>query len=286
MKKVLVLGSTGMLGHQVVEYFKKFPEYKTTNISFKNKYDSSTIILDIKNKEKVRDLIIKINPDYIINCIGVLISGSNKDYENAVYINAYFPHQLAKLSNQIDCKLVHISTDCVFSGEKGKYIETDFKDGKDLYSKSKALGEIVDNRNLTIRTSIIGPEIKENGEGLFHWFMNQDDSIEGYTKSIWSGVTTLELAKAIKWGIENDIVGLYHLTNNKSINKYELLTLFKSATKKEIMIKSVQGKEVDKSFIDTRRLLSYEIPDYEDMVIQMVGDIKKNNHRYGYFKKV
>lgn len=269
-KKILVLGSTGMLGHQVVNYFLQFDEYKVIDIAFKNQFRENTIILDITNKDQVENVIIEIKPDYIINCIGVLIGGANSDIANAVYINAYLPHQLKNIAEKINAKLIHISTDCVFSGEKGKYIESDEKDGKDTYAKTKALGEVIDTTNVTLRTSIIGPELKSNGEGLFHWFMNQTGTTNGFTKSIWSGVTTLELAKAIKWAIEKNITGLYHITNNQSINKYSLLNLFRKYTKKDIEINLIDGKEVDKSFIDTREDIDYCIPSYETMIRDMV----------------
>ncbi|WP_324172656.1 SDR family oxidoreductase [Sulfurimonas sp.] len=276
-KKLLVLGSTGMLGHQVVNYFLQFSEYEVIDISFRNKLREETIILDVTNQTLLCDRLIKVNPDFIINCIGVLIGGANSNLTNAIYINAYFPHQLKDIAKNIGAKLIHISTDCVFSGKKGRYIETDERDGTDTYAKTKALGEVIDNTNVTLRTSIIGLELKTNGEGLFHWFMSQDGTINGFTRAIWSGVTTIELAKAIKWAIENEITGLYHVTNNKSINKNDLLNLFKKYIKKNIEIVAVDGKEVNKNFIDTRKEINYDIPDYDDMIREMVAKIFKNN---------
>jgi dTDP-4-dehydrorhamnose reductase len=197
------------------------------------------------------------------------------------------PHQLKKISKNIGAKLIHISTDCIFSGNKGGYIETDAKDAKDgkgVYSQTKKLGEIEDDANLTLRTSIIGPELKNNGEGLFHWFMNQQGEISGYTKAIWSGVTTLELAKAVKWSIDNNITGLYHVTNNSSISKYDLLQLFQKYTKKNINIKPFDGKKVDKSFIDTRLLIDYQIPSYDQMISNMVRLITDKRILYSKYK--
>jgi dTDP-4-dehydrorhamnose reductase len=281
-KKILVLGSTGMLGHQVVNYFLEFDDYEVIDISFRQKLREETIILDVTNKELLQDTINKIKPNYIVNCIGILINGS-RNIENAIYINSYLPHLLGKVCGEIDGKLIHISTDCVFSGAKGQYIESDEKDGKDIYSKTKALGEVIDERNVTLRTSIIGLELKENGEGLFHWFMQQSGEINGFTKAIWSGVTTLELTKAIKWAIEENITGLYHITNNSSINKYDLLNLFKKYTKKDILINKINGKEVDKSFIDTRKEIHNKIPSYDEMVKEMVKLIE-NNDLYSQYK--
>ena len=200
-KKLLVLGSTGMLGHQVVNYFLKFDNYDVIDIAFRSRLREETIILDITDKTAFENIVYKLRPEFIVNCIGVLIHGS-KNVENAIYLNAYLPHYLKKISKNINAKLIHISTDCVFSGDKGGYIEKDGKDGKGTYSQTKILGEFEDNFNIILRTSIIGPELKKDGEGIFHWFMKQQGDIYGFSRVIWSGVTTIELAKAIKWAID------------------------------------------------------------------------------------
>lgn len=281
--KIVILGSTGMLGHKVVNYLDEHTKYNICNIAYRTKLNENTILVNARKEEELIQTIKELNPAIIINCMGVLISGADKDPENAIYINSYIPQRLKRLADDISAKLIHISTDCVFSGEKGKYIENDEQDGKDIYAKTKSLGEINDGKHLTIRTSIIGPELKKSGEGLFHWFMSQEGEINGFTQSVWSGVTTLELAKAIKWVIENDIVGLYHITNNEVINKYELLCLFKKATKKKIAIKPVPGKKVDKSLIDTRKEINYIIPRYEDMISEMISSIKKSKELYSRY---
>jgi dTDP-4-dehydrorhamnose reductase len=282
-KKILILGSTGMLGHQVVNYFLKFDDYDVVDIAFRSKLREETIISDVTDRTVFEKVVTELDPDFIVNCIGILIHGSN-NVENAIYLNAYLPHQLKKISKNIGAKLIHISTDCVFSGDTGGYIETDVKDGDGIYSQTKALGEIEDDANLTLRTSIIGPELKGNGEGLFHWFLNQQGDISGFTKAIWSGVTTIELAKAVQWSIDNDITGLYHVTNNTSISKYEILKLFQKYTKKDIDIKSVNGKSVNKSFIDTRLLMNYKIPSYDQMISDMVSLIANNKSLYSQYK--
>tara|TARA_Y100000741_G_scaffold351571_1_gene322771 strand:- start:11244 stop:12107 length:864 start_codon:yes stop_codon:yes gene_type:complete len=285
LKRVLILGSTGLIGHQIYNYLKNDGNYELHNIAFREKIEKDTIILDARDENNLIEQIKILKPEYIINCIGILISASNKDPQSAIFLNAYMPHRLEALSDKINAKLTHISTDCVFSGSKKEpYIENDYKDGKDTYAKTKGLGEIISDKHLTLRTSVVGPELKTDGEELFHWFMNQEDEISGFTKSIWSGVTTIELAKAVKWSIENNITGLYHLTNNSSITKYELLKLFKKYTKKKIEIKKVDGKDIDKSFIDTRLLLDYEIPTYEKMISDMVDLINDNRSLYFQYK--
>lgn len=268
-----------MLGHQVVNYFLKFKDYNVVDVAFRSKLRTETILLDVSDKKLFDKFVIDSNPDFIVNCIGVLIQGSN-NIGNAIYLNSYLPHQLKKICKIINAKLIHISTDCVFSGDRGKYTEEDVKDGHGIYSQTKILGEINDNTNITLRTSIVGPELKSSGEGLFHWFMKQEEAILGFTKTIWSGVTTIELAKAVKWVIDFNITGLYHVTNNSSISKYELLKLFQKYIKKNIDIKAVEGKELDKSLIDTRLIINYKIPSYDKMISEMVSSIANNKSLY------
>ena len=283
--KVLVLGSTGLIGHQVYNYLKYSDCYRLYNISHLYKIYDDTILLNVRDESALVDAISSIRPKIIINCIGVLIAGSNEDPENAIFLNSYMPHRLTRLADKINAKLIHISTDCVFSGDKREpYIESDEKDGKGIYAKTKGLGEIVNDRHLTLRTSVVGPELKKNGEELFHWFMSQKGEISGYTNAIWSGVTTLELAKAVKWSMDHRVSGLYHVTNNAVISKFELLSLFQKHTKKNIGIVAVPGKRVDKSFVDTRMIIDYKIPSYDQMIVDMISLIANNRSLYSQYK--
>ncbi len=282
--KVLVLGSTGLIGHQVFNFLEKTGNYELHNITYRKKLNQDSILQNVRNEKEFLNTIRSISPDIIVNCIGVLIDGANADPENAIFINAYMPHRLMNLCGEINSKLIHISTDCVFSGAKDSaYVEDDIKDGKDTYAKSKGLGEIVNENHLTLRTSVIGPELKTDGEELFHWFMSQTGEIKGFTKAIWSGVTTLVLAKAVNWAIENEIVGLYHVTNNKSIDKYTLLTLIKKQIGKDILIVPVPGRELDKSFIDTRKEINFIIPDYEIMIKELIDFMSRNKKLYAQY---
>ena len=284
--RVLVLGSAGMVGHQLCNYIINNSNFILFDVSKNFKYRKETNLIDVKNELQIRDYILNIKPNYIINCIGILINDSNKYVEEAIFINSYLPHILSKISGEIDAKLIHISTDCVFSGKKGEYTENDQRDGQGTYALTKILGEINDNKNLTLRTSVIGPEIKSLGEGLFHWFMSQTDHIFGFTNAIWSGVTTIELAKVIKWSVDNNLKGLYHVTNNSSISKYDLLNLFKKYTNKEIEIKPMGGELIDKSFIDTRSLLDYNIPSYDKMISDMIKMISNNRSLYSQYEVI
>ena len=282
--KVLILGSSGLIGHQVYNYLEVNSDFVLSNISYKRKLNEKTLLLDARNEESFFNQIRKIQPNYIVNCIGILISESKKDPGKAAFLNSYLPHRLVYLANEINSKLIHMSTDCVFSGNKKlPYLEYDEIDGKDIYAKTKGLGEVINENHLTIRTSVVGPEITNGSEELFNWFMNQSGVIEGFTKAIWSGVTTIELAKAIKWFIENQTTGLYHLTNGKSISKYDLLHLFEKYTNKNIEIQKVNGTDTNKSFLDTRKEINYVLPEYNQMIRDMVISIKNNRILYKHY---
>ena len=283
--RILILGSSGLIGHQVYNYLKDNSDFSLSNISYRRKLNSDTILLDARSEQNFFDNIRRIKPNCIVNCIGVLINRVMQDPESAIFLNAHLPHRLVKLADKIQAKLIHISTDCVFSGnKKSPYVETDERDGEGVYSKTKVLGEVISENHLTIRTSVVGPEIINGSESLFHWFMNQTNSIKGYTKAIWSGVTTIEIAKAVKWSIDNEITGLYHITNNHSISKNNLLQLFKKYTHKDIEIIPIDGNETNKSFIDTRKLIDYEIPSYEQMISDLVQLIANNRTLYSHYK--
>jgi dTDP-4-dehydrorhamnose reductase len=279
-KRVLLLGSTGMAGHMIYFYLKSIMNYEMTNVAYRTKLRENTIILDINDKEKTNTLIIQNKPDIIINCVGILIKESKKHPDNAIYVNAYFPHFLKRCADEIGAKLVHISTDCVFSGKRGSYTDNDFRDADDIYGRSKALGEIINEKDLTLRTSIIGPELKKNGEGLFHWFMTQTGEINGYINSIWGGITTLELAKAMDIAIKQEKTGLIQLSNDIPISKYDLLKLFKEIWQKDdIIINPFEGNLLDKSIMKSN-CFDYIIPNYRDMLIEQYDWMKKNKYIY------
>ena len=153
-----------------------------------------------------------------------------------------------------------------FRVRRGGYKEDDIKDAYDTYGLSKSLGEVINDVDLTFRTSIVGPELKEKGEGLFHWFFTQRGTIKGFTNAFWSGVTTLFLASAIDTAIEQNISGLYHVTNGNKISKYELLNLAKIIWgKRDVFVEPFEGISVDKSFINTRNEKLISVPSYEEM---------------------
>ena len=215
--KILVLGATGMAGHTISLYFLERGHDIVAFSRTPFKYCENIIgnITDFGKLEKT----VKIGQyDAIVNCIGILNQHAEDNKDTAVLLNSYLPHFLATITRNTATKIVHMSTDCVFSGERGSYTEADFADGRTFYDRSKALGELNDNKNITLRNSIVGPDINANGIGLFNWFMKQTQTINGYSKAIWTGVTTLTLAKAMEQAIEKNISGLINLANNDTID--------------------------------------------------------------------
>lgn len=283
MKKILVLGSAGMAGHMVFTYLSEIKKYQVLGTTNSNDFGGTTLKMNIFDRENVENIIKKVNPDVIVNCIGMLIKSSKNNPDQAIYGNAYFPHYLKRIADDNSCKLIHISTDCVFSGKQGGYTEESFKDATDVYGISKSLGEIVDEKHLTIRTSIIGPEIKENGEGLFHWFMNQSAETNGYKSNIWSGVTTLELAKFIDWSLDTPLSGLVHLTNNTPISKFELLNIFNNVYERNLIINSDKDYVCDKSFLNTNKNIDYVVPSYFEMLEEQKKFMQEHHTFYNYW---
>jgi len=266
MKKILVLGAAGMAGHVVYTYLTELKKYNVIGTTNSNNLEGVSLKMNIFDREEVGEVIEEIKPDIIINCIGMLIRSSKSNPDQTIYGNAYFPYILKDLAHKNNAKLIHISTDCVFSGKAGNYKEDSFKDATDVYGLSKNLGEIIDSENLTIRTSIIGPELKQNGEGLFHWFMQQKTAVNGFKSNIWSGVTTLELAKFIDWAIGNPLTGLVHLTNNEAISKYNLLRVFNTVFEKNLTILGEKDYICNKSFICTNDKITFIVPPYKEML--------------------
>lgn len=284
--KVLIFGATGMAGHIAYYYLQDTGRYEVVNAVYRTKLTEDSIVVDVTDKDAVTSLVRETRPDLIINCIGVLIKGSKDHPDNAVFINAYFPHLLKKLADEVGAKLIHISTDCVFSGKKGNYNESDFRDADDIYGRSKALGEIQNDKDLTIRTSIIGPELKTNGEGLFHWFMHQTGKVNGFKTAIWGGVTTLELAKAIDAAIVQQKTGLIQLSNGKGITKYDLLNLFKNIWHRDdIEILPFDGNGVDKSIAKSEKFF-YEVPGYEEMLLEQYEWMRNHSNLYSQYQGI
>jgi dTDP-4-dehydrorhamnose reductase len=267
--KILILGGSGMAGHMVHYYLQASKKFSVSSTFFSNRSKFTTKQLDVHDAVALRELVANNQPDYIVNCVGALIRQSKSDPKSTIYLNSYFPHLLRQVCDSSSSRLIHLSTDCVFAGSRGSYREKDQTDALDVYGKSKSLGELDVNQHLTIRTSIIGPELKSAHEGLFNWFMAQKGTIKGYSQAYWSGITTLQLAKSIETSIENDLSGLLQVTNGIPISKFELLKVFKNVfTKEDVEILPNADYKVDKSLAPSERF-DFKVPDYVEMVKQM-----------------
>ncbi len=268
--KVFIFGSRGMLGHVMSDYFIKNTNYEVFTSSRINENRQNHYRLDVLDTGKVYQALDETKPQVIINCIGILNKHADEKRIEAFEVNGVFPHRLAKWADAHQAKVVQISTDCVFDGKRGNYTETDKPNGTSSYALSKRLGELKNTKHITIRTSIIGPELKQNGIGLFAWFMRQTGIVYGYKNARWNGVTTLQLAKATHALIESNLSGLFHITAPNSISKYELLKLFQSIFQKnDVTIIPVDKPIIDRTLKNTRTDFSFEIPDYKTMLTEM-----------------
>ena len=280
MKKVLVIGSQGMAGHIIYKSLPLLGEYEVYGIARNVEQTDRVFNLDVSDTEALKK-IIDLKFDVIINCIGILNKDAEDNPHKAIWFNSYFPHLLESLTKETKTKVISISTDCVFSGKKGGYTENSFRDGEGFYAMSKSLGEINNEKDLTIRTSIIGPELNKHGIGLFHWFMQQKVEVNGYSQAFWSGITTVELAKVIHQAIQQNIKGLIVVAGEKKIDKHSLLTLFNTIFKNNAIVIHENSKyKVDKSMHSLRTDFKYKVPSYEDMIFEMKQWIDANNYEY------
>lgn len=284
-KKVLIFGGTGMLGHKVWQEFDgRFDTWVTIRgpighwryLSFLKK-EKVIENVEASSRENIVSALDQVQPDVIINCIGIV--KKLKESESpvlAITINALFPHWLEGLCGERGIRLIHISTDCVFSGKKGNYSENDLPEPYDLYGRTKLLGEVTGINCLTLRTSIIGRELKRT-VGLLEWFLSQKGKgIQGYKCVIFSGLITSELASLLAYIVDKhpELNGLYHISSDP-INKYDLLNLIKREKNIDIEINEYSGFMVDRSLNSDRlrNILNYQPPTWEEMVKSLGKEI-------------
>ena len=281
--KFLILGCNGMAGSTISLYLKEQGHDVFGFDRAKSKYIDSTSG-DARNLDFLNELVTGGKYDSVINCIGILNQFAEQNKSLATFLNSYLPHYLADITSSTDTQIIHMSTDCVFSGARGGYTEDDFRDGETFYDRSKALGELEDGKNITLRNSIVGPDINEEGIGLLNWFMKQSGKINGFTKAMWTGQTTLQLAKTMEVAAKEKAHGLYNTVPSSSISKYDLLQLFnKYLRNNEVEISPVEGLIADKSLKRTRFEFSYLIPDYETMIAELSEWVIKHKELYPHY---
>ncbi len=281
--KFLVLGCNGMAGHTVSLYLKEHGHDILGFDTRKSLYVDS-VTGNACDTEQLSHLITNGRFDSVINCIGILNQFAEEKKELATFLNSYLPHFLAKITEESDTQVIHMSTDCVFSGKRGQYTENDIPDGETFYDRSKALGELNDDKNITLRNSIVGPDINPEGIGLLNWFMQQNGTINGYTKAMWTGQTTLQLAKTMEVAAMEKAHGICNAVPDSSISKFDLLRLFNHYLRGDkVKIEPIEGVNADKSLKRTNFDFGYQIPDYERMVFELADWIRKHKDMYPHY---
>jgi len=282
--RVLILGAAGMLGHKLWQVYRDrfdtwatvrsgYPEYAVYAL-----FDPQRLLsgVDAFNFDTVVRALATVRPDAVINCIGIIKQlPTAKDPIVSLTVNSLFPHRLAHLCQAAGARLIHISTDCVFSGRKGMYSEDDISDAEDLYGRSKFLGEVDAPGCLTLRTSIVGREL-QSANGLVEWFLSsRGGRVRGYTGAIYSGFTTLALADIIADVLDRHpaLSGVYQVSS-EPITKYDLLCLLRDASGIQIEIEPYPDVQIDRSLDSSRfrAATGFAPPPWAEMVGAMAAD--------------
>ncbi|OLQ87304.1 NAD(P)-dependent oxidoreductase [Vibrio ponticus] len=288
--KVLVIGTTGMLGYSI---FSNLSELSNLDVygtvrsvngveHFFPSTDKLIPNVDVKDFATLEKAVLDTNPDVVINCIGLIKQHDvSKLHVEAIEINALLPHKIAQLCDSIQARLVHFSTDCVFDGKTGNYLESDLPTATDLYGKSKCLGEVDYGQHVTLRTSIIGHELKSS-VSLIDWFLSQEGSVKGFSKAVFSGLPTAYVAKVLaEYVLPNpSLSGLYQLSVDP-IDKFSLISKVADIYSKQIEIEKFEDFVMDRSLNSTkfREETGFVVPSWDELVAFMHTDYRK---RYSY----
>jgi dTDP-4-dehydrorhamnose reductase len=288
--KILIIGGTGMLGHKAVQILqKKFDTYVTVRNQFSEierfeifeKAHTFTEV-EIENSDALRNIIDDIKPVFIINAVGIIKQlESSKNVIKTLTVNSIFPHKLAEAAAENGAKVITVSTDCVFRGDKGNYKEEDISDAIDLYGKSKYLGELYADHCLTLRTSIIGREIGSE-HSLVEWFLsNRGGKVKGFTNAIYSGFPTIVLVEIMSNLIaqKTKLHGLYHLAS-RPINKYELIKLINEKFNAGVEIEPFADFYIDRSLNAEKfqKAAGFAVPEWKTMIERMADDPTPYDH--------
>lgn len=285
--RLLILGGTGMLGHQLWRHFSsKFPETYTTIRGACSDYKTDDLLssnnviesVDARRFEYLKGVIAGVHPDIILNCIGITKRREEEgNHIDSIILNSLLPHELAEWGESQGAKIVNFSTDCVFDGIQGNYREDSPTNATDLYGKTKALGEILGENLLTIRSSFIGQELQDGTE-LFEWFLAQTVTVKGFRNAIYTGLTTIELGRIVERLIVEypECSGLYQISSTP-ISKYELLKLIRTKLLLDIEILPDDIYHCDRSLNSEkfRKEFSYSPPPWEDMIAELANDYKR-----------
>lgn len=283
--RFLVLGAAGMAGHLISLYMRE-QGHDVTGFARRD-----LPFLEFQVKGDVTDMtvlepVVRDGYDVVVNCVGVLNKAAETN-PNAAWLNGELPHVLAGMTEDLPTRVFHMSTDCVFAGNTGPYTEASNPDGASAYDRTKAAGELDDGKNLTFRNSIVGPDMNPNGIGLLNWFMQQSGPVKGFTGAIWTGLTTLELAKAMEHEAAEDAHGLVNMVPEGSINKYELLRLFNDELRGgRIEVVPDSGIQLDKTLVRTNFGPSYRPKPYPDQIREMAGWVRVHKELYPHYEVI
>lgn len=295
MQKVLILGGSGMLGHTLFRILAEKPGLEVFVTARSTKELSSWLTperlkqvvsnVDIHDFDRLVQVFADLKPDSVVNCVGVIKQAPTAhDPFLTISVNALFPHRLARLCGDIGARMIHISTDCVFDGQKGSYTESDIANATDLYGRTKYLGEVLYQHCITLRTSIIGHELKGR-YGLVEWFLSQSGKVSGYTKAIYSGLPTVELSRIIADDVipNSELTGLYHVSS-PPISKYELLKLIAIQYGKTIAIEPEESLQMNRSLDSShfRSQTGYNPPTWPELVGRMYEDYVRGPYQNEY----
>lgn len=287
--KVLILGGDGMLGHMLVRHLSPNCEviFTTRKVTENSQHRLFAVSDSSKTKADLVELVRKETPHVIINCIGYIKQRDQSHCSEMVLLNSWFPHLLSDLSEEQNFKVLHFSTDCVFSGREGDYEIGSKPDPVDLYGVSKLAGEVGQKNCLTLRTSIIGHELK-NKKSLIEWFFSQSNSCGGFRGAIYTGLTTLKISQLISDYfldplVKGELHGVWHLSSPK-INKYELLQKVASTYKKDIEISPLDEPRIDRSLKSDEIFKKFNLPEltWDEMIVDMYKDFKANENVYSH----
>ncbi len=284
MTRILILGGDGMLGHQLLRHFQPHYEVKVSlhgSLAHYAHYGLFTegnafTDVDVRDADRLWEIMDSFRPGVLINCVGLIKQRAEaNDHLTSIEINALLPHRLQRLARPIGARVIHLSTDCVFSGRKGNYTEEDLPDAEDLYGRTKLLGELTADNCLTLRTSIIGPELTRK-TGLFEWFIAQRGKrVQGFRQAIFSGFTTREMARIIERAIAqyHQASGLYQVAS-APISKFELLSKINLLLGLGIEILPDDRFKCDRSLNSAKfqSSFNYQPPSWDAMLSELCGE--------------
>ena len=281
--KILIVGAAGMLGYTLLHALAAFNAHEIHGtIRAKAQGPLSLLAgvtlhehIDVHNLDCIRGVAVEVLPDVIINCVGIIKQlDTSKSHLATISLNALLPHQLADIASSVGAKLIHFSTDCVFSGLRGNYSDNDVHDATDLYGKSKSLGEVAYTPHLTLRTSIIGHELASQ-HSLVDWFLSQRDTVRGFSKAIFSGLPTIEVARVLQEFVlpHPALTGVYNL-GVAPIDKNSLLLLIKDQYGSPARITPYADFVIDRSLDSNsfREATGYKAPEWPELIAAMHAD--------------